>query len=563
MYRDARSQQYAEENMSVYDQKPWLGQYSAGVPAEVRPEFPDALSMFRHALARDPSRTLIHYFDSSIAVGDIDRMSDALAVALAARGIRRGDRIAAYLQNVPQFVLTMLAAWKLGAILVSCNPMLRHKEVGVILNDSGARVLVTLESLYHEVARAVVPDSKVELVLTTSELEFLGPNRPALLKDSTRQPCDGATDLMTLIAEFNGQRPAPVTISGDDVALLTYTSGTTGPPKGAMNLHRNIVYNTQVYREWMKLSSADVILGVAPLFHITGLIACVTTAMLLPCPLVLYFRFDPATTAELVELHGVTFVVASITVFIALMNNEEARKRDFSTLKKVYSGGAPVSPAQVEAFQNMFGAYIHNIYGMTETTSPTHAVPLGGQAPVDPNTGALSVGVPVCGAIVRICDDEGHELPTGEIGELVSGGPMVVPGYWEKPEESAQAFEARGIHTGDVGFMDADGWFYIVDRKKDLIIASGYKVWPREVEDVLYTHPAIRECAVVGVVDAYRGETVKAYVSLRPGMDATGQDIVEFCKDRMAAYKRPREVEVLPELPKTASGKIMRRELRK
>ena len=549
--------------MSVYDQKPWLARYSPGVPTTVQPEFPDALSMFRHALARDPARTLIHYFDSSLAVGEIDRLSDGLACALAARGIPRGDRIASYLQNVPQFVITMLAAWKLGAIMVSVNPMLRHKEVSLILNDSGARVLVTLESLYHEVARAVVPESKIEFVLTTSELEFLGDSRPALLKDSTRMSCDGATDLLKLIADFNGQRPAPVAINGDDIALLTYTSGTTGPPKGAMNLHRNIVFNTQVYREWMKLSSDDVILGVAPLFHITGLIACVTTAMLLPCPLVLYYRFDPATTAELVEMHGVTFVVASITVFIALMNNEDARKRNFSTLKKVYSGGAPVSPAQVEAYQQMFGAYIHNIYGMTETTSPTHAVPFGGQAPVDPNTGALSVGVPVCGALVRICDDEGNELPAGEVGELVSGGPMVVPGYWEKPEESALAFEARGIHTGDVGFMDADGWFYIVDRKKDLIIASGYKVWPREVEDVLYTHPAVRECAVVGVVDAYRGESVKAYVSLRAGATATPADILEFCKDLMAAYKRPREVEILPELPKTASGKIMRRELRK
>ncbi len=549
--------------MSVYDQKPWLAQYSAGVPAEVHPEFTDALSMFRHAVARDPQRSLIHYFDQRIATGEVDRLSDALAAALAARGIKRGDRIAVYLQNVPQFVLAMLAAWKVGGIMVSVNPMLRQKEVALILNDSGARVLITLESLYQEVAKDVVPNSKVEHVLTTSELEFLGSTRPALLKGIERIACDGTADLMQLIAEFSGQRPATPTLNGDDIALLTYTSGTTGPPKGAMNLHRNIVYNTQVYREWMKLDSNDVILGVAPLFHITGLIACITTAMLLPCPLVLYYRFDAATTAELVEQHGVTFVVASITVFIALMNSEEARKRDFSTLKKVYSGGAPVSPTQVEAYQNMFGAYIHNIYGMTETTSPTHAVPLGVSAPVDPNTGALSVGVPVCGAIVRICDDDGKELAVGEIGELVSGGPMVVPGYWEKPEETAKAIEARGIHTGDVGFMDEQGWFYIVDRKKDLIIASGYKVWPREVEDVLYTHPAVRECAVVGVVDAYRGETVKAYVSLRPGADASGKDIVEFCKERMAAYKRPREVEILDELPKTASGKIMRRELRK
>jgi long-chain acyl-CoA synthetase len=549
--------------MNAYTQKPWLAQYRPGTPAEIVPEFPNALAMFKTAVQREPRQTLIYYFDRALGTQQIDAMSDAFACALAARGFKKGDRVAVYLQNVPQFVVAMLGTWKAGGIMVSVNPMLRHKEVSLILNDSGARVLVTLESLYHEVAGAVVPETKVEHVFTTSELEFLGDERPALLHDSKRMACAGTSDLMATLAEFEGRKPAPIELGSGDVALLTYTSGTTGPPKGAMNTHGNIVYNTQTYRAWMDLSSHDVILGVAPLFHITGLIAQVTTSFLLPCPQILYYRFDPATTAELVERHGATFVVASITVYIALMNSEEAKKRDFSTLKKVYSGGAPVAPATVEAFQNQFGAYIHNIYGMTETTSPTHAVPLGADAPVDPNTGALSVGVPVCGAVVHIVDDDGNALPAGQVGELVSGGPMIVPGYWQKPEETARTFEARGIHTGDVGFMDEKGWFYIVDRKKDLIIASGYKVWPREVEDVLYTHPAVREAAVVGVADAYRGETVKAFVSLRAGANASPQEIIDFCKDRMAAYKRPREIEIVADLPKTASGKIMRRELRK
>lgn len=549
--------------MNAYTQKPWLARYSAGVPAEIVPEFPHALAMFRAAVAREPTRTLVHYFDQSLGARQIDELSDAFASALLARGFSRGDRVAVYLQNVPQFVIAMLGTWKAGGVMVSVNPMLRHKEVRLILTDSGAKALVTLESLYHEVAREVLPETAVAHVFTTSELEFLGATRPGLLKDSARLACPEATDFMGCLQAFLGKAPPAVDFAGSDIALLTYTSGTTGPPKGAMNTHANIVYNSQTYRAWMQLSSKDVILGVAPLFHITGLIAQITTSFLLPCPLILYYRFDPATTAELVEKHGATFVVASITVYIALMNNEDAKRRNFSTLTKVYSGGAPVAPATVEAFRQQFGAYIHNIYGMTETTSPTHAVPLGAAAPVDPNTGALAVGVPVCGAVVHIVDDDGNVLPAGEVGELVSGGPMVVPGYWQKPEETAQSFEARGIHTGDVGFMDAEGWFYIVDRKKDLIIASGYKVWPREVEDVLYTHPAVREAAVVGVTDPYRGESVKAFVSLKPGMQATPEEIIAFCKGLMAAYKRPHEVEIVDDLPKTASGKIMRRELRR
>lgn len=549
--------------MTIYDQKPWLSQYQAGIPENLTPPHANALAMFESSLERAPANPLIHYFDRTLSFADIARFSDALAVGLARRGISRGDRIAVYLQNVPQFVITMLAAWKLGAIMVSVNPMLRHKEVSLILNDSGARALVTLESLYHEVAAQVLPETKVEVALTTSELEFLSGERPSLLRDSRRQACPNAIDFMELLRSHDGQRPPRVDLTGQQIALLTYTSGTTGPPKGAMNTHANIVFNSHVYRHWMNLSEKDVILGVAPLFHVTGLIAHITISMLVACPLILYYRFDPAVTAELIEKYGATFVVGSITVFIALMNNEEAKKRNFSTLTKVYSGGAPVAPATVEAFRQQFGAYIHNIYGMTETTSPTHAVPLGGTAPVDPTSGALSVGVPIIGAVVRIVDDHGQELPVGEIGELVSGGPMVVPGYWEKPEETAKSFESRGIHTGDVGYMDAQGYFYIVDRKKDLIIASGYKVWPREVEDVLYTHPAVREAAVVGIADAYRGESVKAFVSLRAGQTATAQDIIDFCKEQMAAYKRPREVEIVAELPKTASGKIMRRELRK
>jgi long-chain acyl-CoA synthetase len=281
---------------------------------------------------------------------------------------------------------------------------------------------------------------------------------------------------------------------------------------------------------------------------------------------VLAYRFEPSMMLETIRDERATFTVGSITVFIALMNAPDAAngaQRDaLASLTKIWSGGAPIPPSTVKAFQAQFGQYIHNIYGLTETTSPSHGVPSGATAPVDDTSGALSVGVPIFNTVVRVVGDDGRELPPGEVGEIVTSGPMVVPGYWNKPEETEHALPGGALHTGDVGYMDAAGWFYLVDRKKDQINAGGYKVWPREVEDVLYQHEAVREAAVVGVPDAYRGETVKAYVSLRPGQTATAEELIAFCRQQMAAYKYPRQVEFLDELPKTVSGKLLRRELR-
>jgi long-chain acyl-CoA synthetase len=305
-----------------------------------------------------------------------------------------------------------------------------------------------------------------------------------------------------------------------------------------------------------------VILGIAPLFHVTGLIGHMALSILTGAELLLDGRFEPRATLELIERHGATFTVAAITAFVSLFNHPEFDRFDVSSLTKVYSGGAAIAPALAEEFEERFGAPLHNIYGMTETTSPSHAVPFGRRAPVDPGSGALSVGVPVFNTIVRVVDEQDRDVAAGELGELVTYGPQVVPGYWKQPEQSAKAMLDEGIRTGDVGFMDADGWFYLVDRKKDLINASGYKVWPREVEDVLYTHPAVLEAAVIGVPDQYRGETVKAVVSLRAGCEASADELRSFCRERMAAYKYPRLIEFVDELPKTASGKILRRELR-
>jgi long-chain acyl-CoA synthetase len=548
--------------MSIYDDKPWLARYADGQPAGLEIEYTSALEMFAASVARNPDADIIRYFDGRISLRELDGLSDAFAAALADAGFAAGDRVALYLQNVPQFVIAMVGTWKAGGIAVSVNPMNKERELELLLRDSGSTVLVCLQGLYQDVARHVVGRTDVRTVITTSELEYQTRDDQRIFPGIERIECDGTENMAGLLDRFAGHAPPAVSLGPDDVAFLTYTSGTTGPPKGAMTTHRNVVFNSQAYRDWIGLGSQDVILGVAPLFHITGLIGHIGISLLVGSPLVLMYRLDPTVAIETIRDERVTFTVGSITVFIALMNAPDADRSALATMTKIYSGGAPIPPSTVKAFQRAFGHYIHNIYGLTETTSPSHAVPLHGEAPVDDASGALSVGVPIYNTVVRIVGDDGTDLPAGEVGELITAGPQVVVGYWNKPEETAKALGGGVLRTGDVGYMDDQGWFYIVDRKKDQINAGGYKVWPREVEDVLYEHEAVREAAVVGVPDEYRGETVKAYVSLRPGRTAEPGELIAFCKDRMAAYKYPRAVEILDEIPKTATGKLLRRELR-
>jgi long-chain acyl-CoA synthetase len=551
--------------MNPYQSKPWLKLYPANVPPVLTPAYPDALAMFRAAVARAPDAAAAYYFDRTLSYREVDAQSDALAAALAERGFAAGDRVALFLQNVPYFLIAMIAAWKVGGIVVPVNPMNRERELGLLLSDSRPSALICHDYLHRDVVlklegeqRALVPG----VVLTTCPLDLQSRNDERLFRDVTPVACPGAEDIGAVIEKHRGQTPPARTAKPNDVAFLVYTSGTTGLPKGAMNTHANVTYNAQVYREWISLQDGVGVLGVAPLFHITGLVGHLLAAIITASPVTLAYRFDPGVMLEAAAERRPGFTVAAITALMAMMNHTEATKNHLASLTKVYSGGAPIPPAIVDAFLAKFGHYVHNIYGLTETSSPTHGVPLGAMAPVDPTSGALSVGVPIPGAEVWIATDEGEPAPVGEPGEIVSSGPMVVPGYWNKPKETAEAMRPDGFRTGDVAFMDEAGWFYLIDRKKDMINAAGYKVWPREVEDVLYTHPAVREAAVVGVKDEYRGETVKAVVSLKAGMEATPAELIEHCKARMAAYKYPRLLEIIPELPKTVTGKILRRELR-
>jgi long-chain acyl-CoA synthetase len=548
--------------MSAYEEKVWLARYDAGQPHEITPEYESALAMFQATVARSGDADAIRYFDRRISFTELDELSDAFAAGITAEGFRPGERVLLFLQNVPQFVIAQIGTWKAGGIAVSSNPMNKERELRELLADSGATVLVALQSLHRDVASTVLPDSSVRTVITTSELDLQTRNEPAVFAGVERLAGTGTRDLLEFVDAHRGAAPPQVQLRSDDVAFLTYTSGTTGPPKGAMTTHGNVVFNAQTYRDWIGIGPEDVVLGIAPLFHITGLVGHIAVSLLTGAPLVLMYRLDPALSLDTIEAEQVTFTVGSITVFIAFMNAANATRAKLASLTKIYSGGAPIPPSTVDAFRDVFGHYIHNVYGLTETTSPSHMVPFSAEAPIDPESGALSVGVPVYNTVVRIVGEDGQELPVGEVGELVTAGPQVVPGYWNKPAETAKALPGGVLHTGDVGYMDAAGWFYIVDRMKDQINAGGYKIWPREVEDVLYEHPAVREAAVVGIPDEYRGETVKAFVSLKHGTAVTAEEIIAFTRERMAAYKYPRQVDIIDEIPKTVSGKVLRRELR-
>jgi long-chain acyl-CoA synthetase len=329
-----------------------------------------------------------------------------------------------------------------------------------------------------------------------------------------------------------------------------------------MLTHRNLVHNASICVALLGLEPGSRIFGVAPLFHVTGFEIEVVSAFAARCAIVLTYRFQPAVVLDAFLEHRPTFIVGAITAFIALMNQPEASPAHFASFDRLYSGGAPIAPAVIDAFAQRFGRAIRSSYGMTELTAPSHFAPAAGRIPVDPNSGALSIGIPTPGTDAIIVDDGGHPLGPGQPGELVVRGAQVMAGYWRKPEETAEVLRGGWMHTGDVGFFDEAGWFYLVDRKKDMISASGFKVWPREVEDVLYGYPGVREAAVVGAPDDYRGETVLAYVSAEPGSRLETEAISRYCRERLAAYKCPRQIMVLDDLPKTATGKIMRNVLK-
>ncbi|RLU92116.1 acyl-CoA synthetase [Streptomyces griseocarneus] len=533
------------------------GQAAAGPAATA----PGVLHAFRATVRREPGRSALVYFDGRLTYRQADELSDGLAGGLAARGFRPGDRAAVMLQNTPHLVLAVLAVWKAGGVVVPMNPMYKAGEVRHILTDSGATVLVCEDGAWTDLLRDATADSGPRTVLTVCPFGLQARDDARVLR-GTRAATPEGTESLLAVARSGARPPAVPGPGPADPALISYTSGTTGRPKGAVNTHGNIAHNAEQSSGTSRLPEGSVCFALAPLFHIAGMVSGLGLCLVNGGTLVLAHRFDAGVVLDAFLEHRPAYAVGPPTAFMALMAHPDAGREHFASFRLLYAGGAPLPSGLVERFRTAFGPYLHNGYGLTETTARLASVLPGTEAPVDPVSGTLAVGVPGPGTRVRIVDRDGADVPAGEHGEIVVRGPQVVPGYWGRPEETAAALPGGELRTGDVGFLDEDGWLYVVDRKKDMISASGFKVWPREVEDVLYTHPAVREAAVVGVPDAYRGETVLAYVSPRPGTDPDPAELAAHCRERLAAYKVPREVRILADLPKTTSGKILRRELR-
>ncbi|WP_424214545.1 class I adenylate-forming enzyme family protein [Streptomyces sp. BI20] len=552
---------------SPYAARPWLALLSPDQRAPFTP-LPSPVHALRAAAARAPRHPALVHEAGSLAYAELDARTDTLARHLLALGLGDGARIAVRLQNGPALVLAALAVWKAGAVLVPVNPMYRAAELRHVLTDSGALALIRA----HTPTAADDPaagladglaDTPVRVLLTTDE-DTPRPARPA-----SAPPGTAAHDLWTLAEDPRPEAlpPLPAPPGPEDTALLGYTSGTTGAPKGAINPHGALTHNAGRQVAGHPIPEGAGYLVLAPLFHITGLVCELVACLINAGTLILTGRFDAGRLLRACRAHRPAYTIGPTTAWLALIAHPEADRDAFASFRVTSCGGAPVPAALTARLRAEFGLVLRPGYGLTETTGGCASVPVHHPAEgvVDPASGTLSVGVPGAETLIRILDDAGREVPLGAPGEIAVRGPQLARGYWNRPEADAEAFPDGELRTGDIGFMDEAGRLYVIDRKKDMINASGFKVWPREVEDVLHAHPGVHEAAVVGVPDPYRGETVVAWIVPRGSVeDPAGlvAELLAHCADRLAAYKRPRRIESVPVLPRTGSGKILRRELR-
>lgn len=534
---------------SPYAAKPWLENYDYWVPERTNFARQPLYQMLNLAVAQFFDRPATIFQNADLSFGEMKQQADRLAAALSRLGIGKGDRVGVMLPNCPQYLVSFFAIVRLGAIVTNINPIYTSREVELVAQDSGMKVVITLEAL-AETLIGVQGQSKIEQIITTS---LNGSVSPA-----------GTLSLSELIAGVDAPALPRIEIDPEeDVAALVYTGGTTGVPKGAMLTHYNLyaaVIQCSLWGGPFVRRGEDRFLVVVPYFHVYGLIVGLfgvwEAATQIPIA-----KFEAKAVLQAIKQHQPTYFPGVPTLFISLLNHPDSKTSGLDRVQRFNSGSAPLPIEVLEQFENLSGAMLFEGYGMTETAALATSTPtLAKRKPG-------SIGLPVTGTECKIVELEDglREVPEGEEGELCIRGPQVMKGYWNKPEETAKTIRGGWLYTGDVARMDEDGYFYIVQRKKDLIIVSGFNVYPTEVEEVLFTHPAVKEAAVIGVTDAYRGEAVKAFIVLKPDVETPAEELAaemtEYCRARLARYKVPSFVEFIAALPKSGVGKVLRREL--
>jgi long-chain acyl-CoA synthetase len=489
---------------------------------------------------RTPDRVAISFRGRDITYAELDREADRVAASLIHLGVDAGDRVALWLPNHPAFASAMYGAWRVGSIVVPVHAMLTEPEARYILEDSGASVLFCAEPQYSSA--------------TPSLREALGALEQIVVVGAEARPAD--LSFSGLLEVGTGSFP-PVELTEDHLALIAYTSGTSGVPKGAMLRHDNLRANVeQMLATPVATRADDVVLCVLPLFHIFGLNVVLHLSIAVGARIVLFERFDSSIARDAIREQAVTLLAAAPPAYVAWLHDAEGSAGDFGSVRLAISGAAPLPSETFTAFRERFGVTIWEGYGLTETSPALTSTSVGGR----PKPG--SIGRPLPGVELRLVTDDGDDAEEGDPGQVVVRGANVFGGYWQHPDETAEALRDGWFRTGDIAIADEDGDLYIVDRIRDLILVSGFNVYPKEIEDAVQAHPKVEECAVIGVPDAHTGEQVKALVVLKDGAEASEEELVAFCQTRLASFKVPKIIEFVAQIPRNAAGKVLRRQLR-
>ncbi|QKS71990.1 long-chain-fatty-acid--CoA ligase [Paenalkalicoccus suaedae] len=552
--------------METLTKKPWFDQYPAEIPTSIEYEEMTLQGYLKRAANEFPTKSALHFMGTEMSYKELYEASLKLANQLRTIGVEQGDRVAIMLANTPQAVISYYGALFAGAIVVQTNPLYVEREIEHQMTDSGAKVMICLDLVYPRVAK-VKDKTPLKHIIVTGIKDYLPfPKNviyPFIQKKNTGIKVDLTyTDTLlsfTALLEKGSKEEIPLSIDPkQDLALLQYTGGTTGPAKGVMLTHYNLVVNTQQCEEWMyKMKHGEeVIIAALPFFHVYGMTTVMNLAIRMAFKMIIIPKFDPKAILKSIEKHKATLYPGAPTMYIGLLNHPDIQKHDLSSIKACISGSAPL-PVEVQSrFETATKGSLVEGYGLTETSPVAIANFIWGRRKQG------SIGVPWPDTDVTILSAEaGEEAEPNEVGEIMIKGPQVMKGYWNQPEATQASFRGDWFLTGDMGYMDEEGFFYIVDRKKDMIIAGGFNIYPREVEEVLYEYDSVQEVCVIGVPDPYRGETVKAFIVPKEGQSINESDLDEYCRKHLAAFKVPKFYEFRDELPKTMVGKILRRVL--